>query len=161
MTFIQIVIIYKTTFILVTIMRRTTVVLSHMYSKLNFSYALYIQLVSDYHANIHTYTSVVYIQFIHALPLNNPAPAYLAPSSCGASGPPQFQVACKLSPCPPLLPIVPCIPPSWASRNPNVLLIRTHPNPLSQCSEQYSTHSIQAWDKAVSTSEKIDLEKKC
>jgi hypothetical protein len=95
----------------------------------HFSYTLYIQLVSDYHAIIHTYTSVVYTQFIHALPLNNPALAYLAPSSCDASDPPQSQVACKLSPCPPLLPIVPCIPSFWASRNPNVLLIRTHPNP--------------------------------
>ncbi len=129
MTFIQIIIIYKTTFILIIIMRETMVTFFHMYSKpilaICHIYNWY-QIITQ--SFIHTRVWFIHSLYI-ALPLNNPALAYLAPSSCDASGPPQSQVAHKLSPCPPLLPIVPCIPSFWASRNPNVLLIRTHPNP--------------------------------
>ena len=67
-----------------------------------------------------------YILYI-ALPLYIPTSTYLAPSSCDRNGPPQSQVARKLSP---LSPIAPLHPPPLGFPIPNVLLIRTHPNPL-------------------------------
>ncbi len=59
-----------------------------------------------------------YILYI-ALPLYIPTSTYLAPSSCDRNGPPQSQVACKLSPLSPVAP--PCSRasiPSGFSRTP-------------------------------------------
>ena len=58
---------------------------------------------------------------------------YLAPSSCDRSRPPQSQVARKLSPLSPIALVYPSLPnfhPLWVFPGPNVLLIRTHPNPF-------------------------------
>jgi hypothetical protein len=87
---------------------------------------------------IHT-TQVSYILYI-ALPLTKPNSTYLAPSSCDGN--------VHLSPrllvnCPFLSPIAPAYPspsnfhPFWIFPGPNVLLIRTHPNPFP--SERNST----------------------
>ena len=95
-----------------------------------FCYLLYVQLVSIYHAIIRTYTIVAYsMVYTWHFPLIIPPlltwrpPAVTRMVLLG----PRLLVNCPL--CPPLLPIAPCIPSSGLPRNPNVLLIRTHPNP--------------------------------
>jgi hypothetical protein len=73
-----------------------------------------------------------YILYI-ALPLYIPTSTYLAPSSCDRNGPPQSRLLVNCPLCPPLLPCTHLFPishPFWVFPNPNVLLIRTHPNPL-------------------------------
>ncbi len=96
---------------------------------------LYVQLVSFfYHCSHSTYIRVqVIVHFIHSTSPLFPISTYLAPSSCDRNGPPQSQVACKLSPLSPIAPTYPSLPhspsPLGFSR-PNVLLIRTHPNPF-------------------------------
>ena len=50
-----------------------------------------------------------YILYI-ALPLYIPTSTYLAPSSCDRNGPPQSQVARKLSPLSPIAPVYPSLP---------------------------------------------------
>jgi hypothetical protein len=112
MTFIHIIIIYKTTFILIV------------------CYMCNWYLLSLHSFNIHTtQLNILYI----ALSLNNPKSTYLAPSSCDRNRPPSFQVARKLSLFVPRCPHAsfPSIfYPFWVFPQPNVLLIRTHPKPL-------------------------------
>jgi hypothetical protein len=99
-------------------MRKATFILFHMYNKsilaIRYIYNWYQVITQSF---IHTRVWFIHSLYI-ALPLNNPALTYLAPSSCDANGPPQSQVARKLSLCPPLLPIIPCIPSFWASPEP-------------------------------------------
>ena len=79
-----------------------------------------------------------YILYI-ALPLIIPTSTYLAPSSCDRNRPPQSPVARKLSPLSPIAPLYPSppqIPSLLGFPGPNVLLIRTHPNPFPQYTAQ-------------------------
>jgi hypothetical protein len=81
------------------------------------------------HVYGHTLRYILYI----ALPLTIPTSTYLAPSSCDRNRPPQSQVARKLSPLSPIAPLCPSppqIPSLLGFPGPNVLLIRTHPNPF-------------------------------
>ena len=81
--------------------------------------------------NIHT-AQVTYILYI-ALPLTNPNPTYLAPSSCDGNVhlSPRLLVNCPfLSPIAPVYPSPSNFQPFWVFPGPNVLLIRTHPNPF-------------------------------
>ena len=96
---------------------------------------LYVQLVSFfYHCSHSTYIRAqVTVHFIHSTSPLFPISTYLAPSSCDRNGPPQSQVARKLSPLSPIAPVYPSLPqlPSLLGfPGPNVLLIRTHPNPF-------------------------------
>jgi hypothetical protein len=80
-----------------------------------------------------------YILYI-ALPLTIPTSTYLAPSSCDRNGPPQSQVAHKLSPLSPIAPMYPSLPQLLSLLGfpgPNVLLIRTHPNPFPSIRHSY------------------------
>jgi hypothetical protein len=74
-------------------------------------------------------TCVLYI----ALPLTNPTTTYLAPSSCDGNVhlSPRLLVNCPLlSPIAPAYPSPSNLHPFWVFPGPNVLLIRTHPNPF-------------------------------
>ncbi len=93
---------------------------------------------------IHT-TQITCILYI-ALPLIKPNPTYLAPSSCDGNVhlSPRLLVNCPL-----LFPIAPACPslsnlhPFWVFPGPNVLLIRTHPNPLP------SERNSPPWDASI------------
>jgi hypothetical protein len=83
-----------------------------------------------HHAFIHTYTSVILCTvYSWRFPLRIPPFTYLAPSCCDASVllSPRLLVNCP--PVPHCSPMFPASLPSGLPRNPNVLLIRTHPNP--------------------------------
>jgi hypothetical protein len=89
------------------------------------------------------YTGTRSIHLYIALPLTIPTSTYLAPSSCDRNRPPQSQVACELSPLSPIAPVYPSLPqlPSpLGFPGPNVLLIRTHPNPFPSIRHIYSHH---------------------
>jgi hypothetical protein len=75
----------------------------------------------------HIYGHKLQYSLYIALPPCTPISTYLAPSSYDRNGPPQSQVARKLSP---LSPIAPMYPSLLGFPGPNVLLIRTHPNPF-------------------------------
>ncbi len=88
-------------------------------------------LLSRQSFNVHT-AQVAYILYI-ALPLTNPISTYLAPSSCDGNVhlSPRLLVNCPLlSPVAPVHPSPSNFHPLWAFPGPNVLLIRTHPNPF-------------------------------
>jgi hypothetical protein len=85
------------------------------------------------------YMGTNYDTSIHSTSPSIPSSTYLAPSSCDRNRPPQSQVARKLSPLSPIAPVYPSLPqlPSLLGfPGPNVLLIRTHPNPFPQCTAQ-------------------------
>ncbi len=121
-TFNLIIIIHETAFILAVCTRHACSGYCYMYNWYQFITQSFI-----------IYTSAVYSTVYTALPLCIPTSTYLAPSSCDRNGPPRFQVARKLSPLSPIAPhcspLLPCIHPSWVFPDPNVLLIRMHPNP--------------------------------
>jgi hypothetical protein len=88
---------------------------------------------------IHT-AQVTYILYI-ALPLTNPNPTYLAPSSCDGNVhlSPRLLVNCPLlSPIAPAYPSPTSLHPFWVFPGPNVLLIRTHPNPFPSERNKYN-----------------------
>ncbi len=68
MTFIRIIIIYKTTFILIIIMRKTTVILFHMYSKSN----LVIRYIYNWYQIITQSFIHTQVWFIHSLYMHFP-----------------------------------------------------------------------------------------
>jgi hypothetical protein len=80
---------------------------------------------------IHT-AQVAHVLYI-ALPLTKPNSTYLAPSSCDGNVhlSPRLLVNCPfLSPIAPAYPSPSNLHPLWVFPGPNVLLIRTHPNPF-------------------------------
>ncbi len=94
------------------------------------------------HVYAHKLRYILYM----ALPLAIPTSTYLAPSSCDRNRPPQSRVArklipfvphCSLVPSPSKFPTLPGFP------EPNVLLIRAHPNPLS------SIRHSPPWDAPI------------
>jgi hypothetical protein len=79
------------------------------------------------------HTAQVTCNLFIALPLANPNSTYLAPSSCDGYVhlSPRLLVNCPfLSPITPAHPSPPNFHPFWVFPGPNVLLIRTHPNPF-------------------------------